>query len=214
MTVATRIPKRMLQAVTGTPEPVQPTRLPNRPSPARVFHAPARPLPKKPCGKKAARLPLDQRLVSVPLWWLRWGLLKLSKGLTVLNYPAYGVYKLALGVNWIGANYGKVRSFAVAHAAGPVRRRTWTARARQCKGCEYHYKAADKKRYCRGENGGRGCGCGHWRLARLTNKLGLSGWRCPVGRFDYGLLGRLIRGQNNGSDYMARGNERRFQRGG
>lgn len=206
--IATRIPKSVLDALGGEKPSAIGTDVREGARKvregARATSRVARPWKAPQPIRTPAKMPLDQVLASYPLWWARWALLKLSWLLGLLNWPAYLAYQAAWKVNWVGANYGKVRSFAIAHAAGPVRRKTWRARARNCKGCKFHYKSKDGTRFCRGDNGGRGCGCGHWRLARLVNKLALSGWQCPVGKFGYGLIGRLQRMGARDGEYMDR----------
>lgn len=182
--IATRIPPTIYRAVSGDTA-ATPIR-----ADAATKRTPSPPRRESLLKLQQPRLPLDQRVLSYPLWWTRWVLLKAS---WVLYFPSWLPYQAARGVNWVGQNYGKVRSFAIAHAAGPVRSRTWHSRAKSCVGgCRYFYRRK-KQAFCRGENGGRGCGCGHWRLAQLGKKLSLSGWRCPDGKFDYGWLGRAQR---------------------
>ncbi len=144
-------------------------------------------------GPRWKALPLDQRMVSYPLAWGRDVLKIISYVLSVLSLPSWLVYHAAMGFNWTGANYPHIRSFAIAHAAGWVRRAAVVTRREACTGCQYHYTFRDEHSYCKGDNQGRGCGCGHWKLSRLTHKLRLSGWCCPQDKFGYGTIGRLQR---------------------
>ncbi len=194
--IATRIPPRIYKAVTE--KSVGPTWVDQdqrgdgigekrhlRVGPTTIGRA----WPEPPPRPKPKRQPIDQRVLSYPLWWARMAFLKLS---WLLDFPSRWAYKAAAGINWVGMNYGKIRSFGIAHAAGWVLPRTRDVRAKSCVGCRYHY-TRDEQSFCKGDNKGRGCGCGHWRLARLGNKRSLSGWRCPDGKFDYGWLGRMQR---------------------
>ena len=138
------------------------------------------------------RAPLDQRILVYPIAWARTAFLWASRGLSVLVLPSWICFQAARGLNWCGGHYHLIRAFAIAHAAGPVGNCTQRQRYRVCKLCGYRYERGDKE-YCRGDNGGRGCGCGHWRLSRLSHKLRLSGWSCPIGNFSYGRLGRWQR---------------------
>jgi len=88
---------------------------------------------------------------------------------------------------WSMTVYPLVRMFLLTHAAGTVTRGTTIAREMCCEACSYGYKRGGHP-YCRGENNGRGCGCGHWPASRRGHKLKLAAFRCPQGRFDYGGL--------------------------
>lgn len=88
------------------------------------------------------------------------------------------------GVHWIMTTYPLVRSFLIAHAGGIVSPGEAETRKVACDMCPFGYRhnGAD---YCRGANNGRGCGCGHWRAARLGYKRKLAAFCCPQGRFGY-----------------------------
>lgn len=91
------------------------------------------------------------------------------------------------------AYYPLGKSFLIAHSGLFVGKKTRMARKSACDSCPYKYSLMGME-WCRGDNGGRGCGCGHWRPANLAHKIRLGAFRCPQGRFGYGpAVERLIR---------------------
>lgn len=136
----------------------------------------AAPLPKTYSERLAAwkRQPIDIRLVGRTMWLIR------------------HAADVASWTRRIEFGYYKVRCFVVAHLLGFVRRGECQARRATCMKCQYRYER-DGKTYCRGDNGGRGCGCGHWVLSRLDHKVRLQLFRCPVGKFGFGRLARALR---------------------
>lgn len=86
-------------------------------------------------------------------------------------------------VGWLMGQYVRGRSLVVAHSKGLVSRKTQNARLSACSTCEYKYLYSDGHNYCRGANGGLGCGCGHYVLSRLSWTTRLKNWTCPVGKF-------------------------------
>jgi hypothetical protein len=96
-------------------------------------------------------------------------------------------------VRWFTVFYPKLRAFTLAHLAGPVLPSERKARGTECEECVFKYWHKDEL-YCKGANGGRGCGCGHWRLSRLTHKLWLAAMPCPIGKFPVGgVLGIMVK---------------------
>ena len=151
-------------------------------------------------------LPGDQRFFSYPLAWGRTGCMFMAYALGVLNAPSWCFYQAARGLNWCGQHYPLIRSFVIAHAAGSVSRGLNRKRLVQCVGCDRRY-IYQEHAFCR-----TNCKCGHWRLARLSYKTGLSGWQCPIDKFGLGrfgewqrrVLGRFFKGANDGNQDMDR----------
>lgn len=105
-------------------------------------------------------------------------------------------WMLGLGFVYMVAKHGPKwyplsRAFVIAHLWGWATKDERKARIEKCSACPYRYVHVGKE-YCRGDNGGRGCGCGHWVASRLDHKVGLAGFRCPQGRFGYGGLRKLV----------------------
>lgn len=86
---------------------------------------------------------------------------------------------------WPLWRYRDIRSFALAHSRGRLKAAAVTARHASCAACP-HRVVKDGHEYCKGGNGGRGCGCGNYCLSRLSWKLRLRAWSCPIGRFGKG----------------------------
>ena len=100
-------------------------------------------------------------------------------------------------VRWLGRMiialiqwYPKPRSFILAHRWLYVRPQEYRKRWEKCMHCRFAYQHKGH-RYCRGDNGGLGCGCGHWKGSRLKYKIALAARRCPQGRFGLGGLALL-----------------------
>jgi hypothetical protein len=94
-----------------------------------------------------------------------------------------------VAASWVARKYPLLRLLVLAHSGGFASQATRRIRLAVCTGCVYNYEKAEH-RYCRGDNGGRGCGCGHWRGSRITHKVKLAAFRCPQRRFDYEGLAR------------------------
>lgn len=99
---------------------------------------------------------------------------------------------LANVIVWLANHYPLARSFAAVHMLGPVSPWVHASRRRQCAGCEHMYEHSDGHLYCKGDNGGKGCGCGHWKLSRIWYKLWLAGRQCPQRKFGLGLIAEPV----------------------
>ena len=91
----------------------------------------------------------------------------------------------------IPQKYPLWKSFAKAHAGGLVGWMTQLERKAICDKCPYRYDYEGRE-WCRGDNGGKGCGCGHWRPANLKHKRRLAAFKCPQDKFGYGGLVKLV----------------------
>lgn len=107
------------------------------------------------------RVPFDVRCVVV-LYRL------VASLLAILLWPLY--------------RYADIRSLILAHGRGFAGADAVTRRYKSCVACSF-LSTHRGEEYCGGENGGRGCGCGHYALSRLAWKLKLRAWACPQGRF-------------------------------
>lgn len=87
--------------------------------------------------------------------------------------------------------YPLVKSFVKAHAGGPTTMMERIERKGICDQCPYRYDYEGRE-WCRGDNDGKGCGCGHWRPANLKHKRRLAAFKCPQGKFGYGGLVQLV----------------------
>lgn len=129
--------------------------------------------------RKKPRKPWSVRVVR----WLG------DRSIRALKTTARGIQRLVVF-------YPKARSFALAHSACGVYPGEKVAREASCDKCPFKYWHEDEA-FCRGDNSGCGCGCGHGRAARLSHKVRLAAWRCPIGRFDWGgdlgIILKLIR---------------------
>lgn len=101
------------------------------------------------------------------------------------NWAIARLEQTARVFNWIGRQYPQLHSMTYAHRYGWVSRLIYGTREKRCKECLYAYDY-NGYGYCRGDNGGRGCGCGHWRGSRRTYKLRLAAFKCPIQLFGTG----------------------------
>ncbi len=98
-------------------------------------------------------------------------------------FVAYRMVATVLAILlWPLYRYPDVRSFILAHSRGLGDALLIEARHRHCAACP-HLVIHGAQEYCGGADNGRGCGCGHHRLARLAWKLKLKAWSCPQGHF-------------------------------
>jgi hypothetical protein len=98
------------------------------------------------------------------------------------------------GAHW----YPRAHSFVLAHRKAFVADGVLEERLAQCQACMFSYVRRGH-RYCRGERGGRGCGCPEWIASRIQYKMQLAAFACPIRRFGPGRTGRLLPGRlNNG----------------
>lgn len=134
------------------------------------------------------REPLDVFLISRFFLGVRAAFIAIAKGFA----------KCANGANHCGRFYPRMRGFLAAHLAGHIGHEEYQRRLALCSRCPhiYTHKGND---YCRQDARPGGCNCGHWAAARLRYKAQLSAWRCPLEYFDYGRLGRWMKGRRNGS---------------
>lgn len=80
--------------------------------------------------------------------------------------------------------YTAGRSFLTTHRLGWVKPHTYHLRRSICDKCSHRYQDKGAQQSFCGFKGG--CGCGHRRGASLSNKLTLTGWSCPAGKFGKG----------------------------
>ena len=80
--------------------------------------------------------------------------------------------------------YTMARSFLTTHRLGWVKPHTYHLRRSICDKCSHRYQDKGAQQSFCGFKGG--CGCGHRRGASLSNKLTLTGWSCPAGKFGKG----------------------------
>lgn len=80
---------------------------------------------------------------------------------------------------WLARNYLRGRSFAIAHYRGLVPQLVRQSRWKECVNCPSLYRREGHP-YCKASCG---CGCGEYSLSRLTWRLRLANWACPMGRF-------------------------------
>jgi len=147
---------------------------PSLPDVPRFESPPERPGPRRDGAERLRELhliawlaqPLSVRLVSRCAWRL------------------IRTFRLAeVGLSWIASKYPLLRSLIATHLHGYVSRDTAQDRIAVCLNCPFRYQHDDEAWYCRGDNNGRGCGCGHWKGSRLGYKVKLAAFRCPQKRF-------------------------------
>ncbi len=125
-----------------------------------------------------------------------------ARSVAIVHSVCSLVYRLCKGggfaASWVAKHYPLLRKLVLAHLAGVVRLWEYAERLVQCGQCYFAYERMGE-RYCRGDNHGKGCGCGHWKGSRLSYKLKLAAFRCPQARFGYGGNARLV--QLRGKQY-------------
>lgn len=72
--------------------------------------------------------------------------------------------------------YANSREFVTAHQHGFCSKVIQAARLEKCASCNWSYEYREAK-YC------RGCNCPAWPASRLSHKVKLAGFACPVGKF-------------------------------
>ncbi len=105
------------------------------------------------------------------------------------------VQRLAQLTYWLNRGvyfYSLARSFVVAHSLGWVGKAERAARTAKCDTCTHLYRFKDGHEYCRGENDGKGCDCGHWPARRKEYIVTLAARKCPQGHFGYGRVYNLF----------------------
>jgi len=101
------------------------------------------------------------------------------------------VQRLAQLTYWLNRGvylYSLARSFLVAHSLGWVGRAERDFRIGKCNACPHLYRFTDNHEYCRGENNGKGCDCGHWPARRKEYIVTLAARKCPQGHYGYGRM--------------------------